>query len=178
MTQAFLEAWAWLEHQGLIINVTSGAEIYELTRRGRKIADAGAFQTFRNASRFPKELLHPRLQQAIGTHFVSGDYETAVFKAFREVEIAVRSAIDESLQHLVGVPLVSEAFHVDKGALRDSKAHSSEREAMVALFRGAMGLFKNSVSHREVRLESKEAIEMLMIAMYLLRVVDERTKRA
>jgi hypothetical protein len=52
-----------------------------------------------------------------------------------------------------------------------------EREAPAHLFAGAIGVFKNPVSHRSVALrDPQEAAEMIMLPCQLLRIVDARAK--
>ena len=40
----------------------------------------------------PKGLLHPLVIEKVYAAFLRGEYDTAVFQAFREVEIAIRTA--------------------------------------------------------------------------------------
>ena len=71
-----------------------------------------------------------------------GDYEVAVFQAFKEVEMAVRATAKLPAE-VVGVSLMRRAFYPENGPLANFKTIPSEREALIYLFAGAMGHPKN-----------------------------------
>lgn len=102
-----------------------------------------------------------------------GEYDVAVLQAFKEIEIAVRTAGSFAATDL-GVPMMRRAFAVPGGTLTDAKEVAAEQQALSDLFAGAIGYCKNPQSHRNVLLEPGEAVELVMLASYLLRVVDSR----
>lgn len=174
---ANIEAWAWLQAQGLIVPDTSVSwqnGRYRLSRRARRMESEAELKGFATARQLPKELIHPRIADQVWMSLVRGEFDTAIFQATKAVEVAVREAC--GLPHSVlGVELMRTAFDPRNGNLTNKIAEKGEREALAHLFAGAIGYFKNPQSHREVATaEANAAIEIIMLASHLLRIVDER----
>lgn len=172
--KAIMEAWVWLEREGLIAPRPEDTGVwYFVTRRGERIEDPQALQAYRRASVLPKQFLHPVLAQKCLSMFLRGEYDTAVFQAFKEVEVGIRAASRMKTEDY-GVPMARKAFDPNTGPLTDKAAPIAEREGLSALMAGAIGSYKNPHSHRNVTLEAVEAAEMLVMASHLLKIVDER----
>jgi uncharacterized protein (TIGR02391 family) len=171
---ALSEAWSWLEHEGLIAQRSGESEGWVfITRRGQRIKSATDFQTFRQAKLLPRDLLHAHIAEKIWPLFIRGEYDTAVFQAFKEVEVAVRTAGRFATTDL-GVKLMRNAFDPQNGPLTDKTSAESERQALSDLFAGAIGSYKNPGSHRHVSIDAPEAVEMIILASHLLKIVDSR----
>ena len=171
---AVLEIWNVLEREGFL--APSEKDFYFVTRRGHGALKAPSFESFRIASLLPKDVLHAAIVSRTWGAFVMGRYDTAVFEAYKQLEIAVRDASGLP-QSLVGVPLMRKAFDPDSGPLRDKEAERGEQEALTNLFAGAIGSYKSPYSHRNVAIEPKEAVEIIILASHLLSIVDGRRSR-
>jgi uncharacterized protein (TIGR02391 family) len=174
---AVTEAWAWLEAQGLLVpapdvNGRNGFRV--LSRRARSFENEAELAPLAAAKLLPKELLNQRVAKHAWLPFMRGEYDTAVFLAMKQVEIALREATRLG-GDLPAVQLARRAFHEKDGMLTDPDAEASEQQAMAHLFAGALGVLKNPHSHRNVEVEGPaEAAALIMFASYLVRVVDQR----
>jgi len=91
--EAVGEAMNWLESQGLLATrLTAGDEILFVTRRGRSLRTSSDLAAFRQSAFLPASLLHPIIAHRARAAFLRQDYDTAVFIAFKAVEVAVRKA--------------------------------------------------------------------------------------
>ena len=170
---ALCEGWAWLEREGLLTlapNDPSG-NAYIISRRGQQLRTHTDFEAFKRGSLLGHRALEPLLAQKVVHLFIRGDYDTAVFQAFKEVEVRTREKANLPADKL-GVDLMREAFNPERGILTNKALPKGEREACAHLFAGAIGLFKNPTSHRHVGSSADEAKELIFLANYLLRLVE------
>jgi uncharacterized protein (TIGR02391 family) len=174
--EALAAAWVWLEREGMLLPAPGqqDPDWVFISERGRALTKKENFDAYRYSSVFPRKALHPAIASSTFALFIRGHYDTVVFEAFRAVEVAVRQATGLP-QELVGSPLMRKAFDVNNGALTDTSLVPSEKQARSDLFAGAMGLFKNPTSHRSAAISKPEdAVDLVMFANYLLRLVDQR----
>lgn len=176
IARAIREAWSYLEREILVApDPGQPGDWSFVTRRGRRLPTRREYESFRFAAAYPKGTLHPLLVERTYGLFLRGDYETAVFQAFKTVEIRVREAARLG-KDLIGVKLMRTAFRPEGGPLSDPAEPVAEQEALLSLFAGAIGRFKNPASHRHVPIEApSEVVEVLQFASHLLRIVDERS---
>lgn len=177
---ALVEALVWLKNEGLLAPDPDqrGDNFLFITRRGRKLKNAAAVEDYRKANLLPKELLHPIMVDKIWPLFLRREYDPAVFQAFKEVEVAVRYVVEyteEDCDVELDLELMEKAFHPENGKMMDANQTEEEKQAILALFTGAMGLYKNPLCHRNINFTAEGAAEAIIFANHLFKIVDSRT---
>jgi uncharacterized protein (TIGR02391 family) len=180
VNRALMEAWNWLQSEGFLVrDAHQPADWCFLSRRAQRLKSREDFAAYRLVNLLPKNQLHPLVATRVYPAFLRGEYDTAVFQAFREVEVAVRRA-GKFPDDLVGTNLMRQAFRpvdsqkpsIAAGPLTDAALPIAEQEAMANLYSGAIGLYKNPQSHRNVPTKPIEAAEVIVFASHLLQIVD------
>ena len=91
--------------------------------------------------------LHPKIVKRCKIHLANGQYDDAVLVAMKLVETELRETSGLTADD-VGVHLVSKALGKDGVLILPRAKTIAEQEAVHQLFRGALGFFKNPLSHR------------------------------
>ena len=173
---ALVEALAWLENEGLIAEdpIQKNKDWPFITRRGRKLENAAAVEAYRKANLLPKELLHPVMIDKVWPLYLRGAYDTTVFQAFKEVEVAVRDAVEDTEEYC-DIELMEKAFDPKKGKLTESTQTEGEKQGILALFKGAMSVYKDPTCHHNVNFSAERAAEAIIFASHLFKIVDSST---
>jgi uncharacterized protein (TIGR02391 family) len=148
-----------------------------LTERGMTTIATIDFEAIRQRGLLVPEMLHHLLRNDIYTDFQSGQFGKAVFGAFKIVEVEVRKAARRpDSEH--GGELMRVAFNENKGPLTDMSEKPNHRDALRMLFAGSLSRFRNVQGHtfREFS-DPFEAMQELMVASRLLRIVQERSAK-
>lgn len=175
--EKFLEklsmAWMWLEKELFIAPKPGEAgEWAFITPRGKKILENQNFDTYKKGNLLPSDNLDPILARKVKPSFIRGDYDTAVFQAFKEIEVRVRKKANLTNKDY-GVSLMRKAFNPTDGILTDQEAEQSEKIAKMELFAGATGFYKNPSSHRDVNFsDPNEVADIIHTANQLLRILN------
>lgn len=102
----------------------------------------------------PSLLFQPIIIKKAYPALTRGELDTAVFRAFKAVEVRVRE-LSGLPSELVGIALMRRAFDPDSGPLTDKSAPKAEREARSHLFTGAIGCLQEPAqsSRRRARIQ-------------------------
>lgn len=180
--EALMESFAWLVSEALIYpDFDQNSGWYKLSKRTEHFSTPASINEIASArERLPKAFLHPIIVQHAAPIFYSGKYDTAVFEAFKQIEIVVRTAT-KLPKSLVGDQLMRAAFrpanpdkNVSAGLLVDANAVESEQLALANLMAGAFGIFRNPAGHQNMEVNARESAELLIFASHLMGIVDKR----
>ena len=117
------------------------------------------------------DLLHSKISLRAKRNFYAGHFEDSIFDAFKALESELRSRAGAEIDE-VGVPLVSRVLNPSHPLLLFSNV-KAEQESTFFLFRGAIGILKNPLSHRFVEVyDSGQAFEAICFASLLMRMLD------
>jgi uncharacterized protein (TIGR02391 family) len=145
-----------------------------LTEKGKSTSEPVDFERIRLRGLLKEEMLHPLLHGKIYTYFAADDLGTAVFEAFKRVEIEVRAA-GGFAEKDSGKALVTKAFGLGSGPLTLPGDDKADCDALMGLFAGSLSRFRNPGAHTNRTYEDVlEAMEELMLASRLLRIIDSR----
>jgi len=168
-------AWKALEDAAFIEEPDShnGKNGYRVpSAKGKGAHAATDYTGVRMRSKFAREMFHPSLPDAAWHAFSVGDYDTAIFEAFKSLEVAVRTKGGFAGADF-GAALMKKAFDPDNGPLRDKAAPRSRRVARCELFTGAFGEIRNPKGHNDPTItDTLVAVEELMTAGVLRRIID------
>lgn len=179
VVSAISEAFDWLYVNGLIVGDADSsrreAGFFKISRRGIRIAEEADPLRLMNSERLLSLTLHPAIDQKARVQFAIGAYGSAVFEAFKSLEIRVRDAAGLPAK-VVGDDVMRNALSPTdgkKGLLTDVSLEFGEQRAIMELFAGAIGAFKNPLSHRVVDYDDPiVAAEQVMFADLLHKMLD------
>ena len=148
-----------------------GEETFYPTKTGFRFLECEFRRVVREYVLMPETYVHPFIVKASFRLLNSGQFDSAVLKAFKTIETAIRRRIKASADD-IGVNLIRRAFHPENGPLTDMSLPKAEREALCHYLAGAFGYYKNPCSHRDVDMDFLSAFERIVVASDLLKIVE------
>lgn len=122
------------------------------------------------------DLLTPRydLLKKIRRNYFIGDFESAIFNAYKLLEEKVRKKTQQP-SSVHGVKLMDIAFKPKEGLLKHPRVETtSEQEGIHFLMRGSISFFKNPSSHKTVDWSDPNiSAHIIAFAKFLLDLIDE-----
>lgn len=173
---ALSEGWSWLQSNGLICEDPEQPSDgwFVPTRKGRKVREAADVRGMVAAQELPEHFLHPLIAQSARTLFMQGRRETAVFEAFKTLEVQVRRLAGLP-NDVYGAKVFARAFSEKDGPLVDRSLPEGERTALLNLMQGAYGAWRNPHGHANRPLDVSEARDAIILASRLLLMAESRS---
>lgn len=149
-----------------------GEEEFFPTKKGVRFLEREFNKVIKEYTLLPKTYVHPKIVSKSFSLLESGEFESAVFQAFKTIETSIRDKIGAKAE-VVGTKLIRKAFHAENGSLTDYKLPKSEREAFANYIAGAFGFYKNPCSHRDVQIDFISAFDRIVVASDLLKAIEK-----
>jgi uncharacterized protein (TIGR02391 family) len=165
-----------LQRDGFLMNdPRQGNDNFKiLTEKGRAVAEQDLADMKVPSVDIEKVLSRADLLNRVRGDYLNSEYDSAILKAFKQVEEAVRAKAKQPAS-VTGHDLMVAAFAPNKGVLKTPEAKTaSEEQALFFLFDGANGWFRNPTAHRTVGYQDPhEAAQILALANLLLDMLDK-----
>ncbi len=163
--------WGFLEGQGLLIfaDDANGQNGWRcVSPEARDLIRDNRLEEMIAGTQLPTAVFHPRISAVSELDFMRGEWDVAVFRAYRELEVVVRELGGFGAED-IGARLMRSAFKAGTGPLADRGIPEGEQESIAHLFAGAVGRFKNPHSHRHhIIADANAAYRILVICSQLM----------
>jgi len=170
LEDAVASACKWLDNEGYVVDRAGGSSGWQRVSKRGASAATGAPAPTRKVTLLTAFAIDSRLDDAVG-NFERGLFDAAVTLAMKAVEIAVRSAVGGKPSDY-GDALMKKAFMAPGGLLEDPRIPGAENVGRTNLYSGAVGWVRNPAGHRALAVDQQEAAEVVLMANYLIRIVD------
>ena len=124
-------------------------------------------------------MLHPRIVGIAKEEYLDGHYASAANRSFVEVETRLRELFKElkpgvtvpgKVGDLIGALLTENgAYHFCDTSTQSGKDY---RRGIQSLFEGSMAAYRNPSSHENLTLSKDAALEQIVLASQLMKVLD------
>ncbi len=161
ITDCITEVWQYMHNNCYIRQAPNCASDIVLTTEGKKLAAQSDPSTYLEHNKYPWIILHSRISE-VQKYFRQGEYNDAIARCFKEVEIYVKEVFNITKKDLSGAALMRQAF-------KENQGHSD-------LFAGAFSLYRNSATHEKIILHHSEAWHQIMISSLLLYEIEKLQK--
>lgn len=164
------EGCQWLENEGLIARLGDNAWVF-ITRKGWKYASEIEVKTYLLTRYLSVDILHPKIRK-IYADFADGDFDSAISKAFRQVELYARllGALGCSVR---GPDVFVKLFQKEKFPSLPEGYEEKNLDHLRMLFMSSRSLLRNPSEHEETEIPPEEAISIIMIANHCLQILDK-----
>lgn len=149
-----------------------GEDKFFPTKKGFRFLEREFNRVIKEYTLLPTAYVHPKIIEKSFSLLQSGEFESAVFQAFKIIETNIREKISADPEE-IGVKLIRRAFNPKNGDLTDYKLPKVEREAFANYIAGAFGYYKNPCSHRDIEMDFISAFDRIVVASDLLKIIDE-----
>jgi uncharacterized protein (TIGR02391 family) len=124
-------------------------------------------------------MIHPRIVGIAKEEYLDGHYVSAVNRCFVEIETRLRElfknlkpgvTVPGKVGDLIGALLSEEgAYHFCDTSTQSGRDY---RKGIKLLFEGSMAAYRNPSSHENLELSKEEAMEQIVLASQLMKVLD------